>query len=208
MFRHLLSLTYVLFFAALPALAAEPSGPTAGDSWELGARKLQQATVTVRIWGESPQDAAKPAAVTVCSGLCVREGRVIIAATVGSDTRIRLTLPGGKQADAKVQIIDEYSGLALLKADTAPLVPLVAAQAAPAVGGELLTAAAWGLDQPLVFRAIVGGTHRKHPGSNYPPLLQCDCLTTPTSTGAGLIDRQGRLVGVIVAADREGSRRG
>jgi membrane-associated protease RseP (regulator of RpoE activity) len=119
-----------------------------------------------------------------------------------------LTLPGGKQADATVQVIDEYSGLALLKADTASLVPLAAAEAIPAVGGDLLSAAAWGLEQPLVARGVVGGVDRRYPGSNYPPLLQCDCLTTQTSTGAGLVDRQGRLLGVIVATQRDGDRRG
>ena len=74
----------------------------------------------------------------VCSGLCVGNGQIITAALVGSDSPLRLTFPGGKQTDAKVQVIDEYSGLALLKADTASLAPLTLARAIPAVGGELL----------------------------------------------------------------------
>jgi serine protease Do len=207
MARHVLPPMIVWAAMAFAALAAEPAVQPFGDSWEPAARKIQQATVTVRIWPAASNDAAKPAIVTVCSGLCVREGRIITAALAGSDTPIRLTLPGGKQADAKVQVIDEYSGLALLNADTASLVPLTMAESIPSVGGELLTAAAWGLEQPLVARGIVGGVDRKYPGSNYPPLMQCDCLTMPTSAGAGFVDRQGRLVGVIVASDRGSERR-
>src|SRR5262245_36690510 len=187
MSRNVLPPVIVWVLATFCAQADEPSAGPSRDSWEAAARQLQQATVTVRIWGEGPKSAAADSArqpdVTVCSGLCVREGRVITAALVGSDTPIRLKLPGGKQSEPQVQVIDEYSGLALLKADTASLVPLVAAESMPAVGGELLSAAAWGLEQPLVARGIVGGVDRKYAGSNYPPLLQCDCLTMQTSMG-------------------------
>ena len=202
MSRCVLTLLMVCLLAPAATRAAEPA------SWESAARQLQQATVTVRIWGEASPNAAEPAAVTVYTGLCIRNGLILTAAFAGSDTPIRLTLPSGKQADAKVQVIDEYSGLALLKADTTSLVPLTTADSLPTVGTELLTAAAWGLEQPLVSRGIVGGVDRKHPGANYPPLLFCDCVTMPTSTGAGLVDRQGRLTGVIVAAERDADRRG
>jgi S1-C subfamily serine protease len=218
MFRQTLPLFLLL---AVPTEGLDAQVVSSSDgSWENAARKLQQATVTVRIWGGAPRDTAaelkapqetsKPqqAAVTVCSGFCIRAGRIVTAAFAGSDTPIRLTLPSGKQADAKLLLIDEYSGLALLQADTTGLTPLAAAENLPAVGSELLTAAAWGLEQPLVARGIVGGVNRKQLGSNYPPLLQCDVLTTPTSTGAGLVDRQGRLLGVVVAADRDSGRRG
>jgi hypothetical protein len=72
----------------------------------------------------------------------------------------------------------------------------------------LLSAAAWGLEQPLVARAIVGGVDRQHPGTKYPPLLMCDALTTRTASGAGLVDREGKLHGVIVAAEKGEGRRG
>ena len=104
--------------------------------------------------------------------------------------------------------MDEYSGLMLLRAETGSLSPLPLASAVPAVGSEMLAAAAWGLEQPLVARGIVGGVDRQHPSSNFPPLLQCDVLTSETSTGAGVVNSNGQLLGVIVAADREGGRRG
>jgi serine protease Do len=203
MARHDLISILLLTAIAVPTVAAPP----AADSWEFPAKKLQQATVTVRIWGIT-KSADAPTNVTICSGICIKNGLVITAAFAGSDSPIRLTLPGGKQADAQVQVIDEFSGLVLLKADTTGLAPLTAANELPAVGAELLTAAAWGLDQPLVSRGIVGAVDRKHHSLQYPPLLQTDCLTTSTSTGAGLVDRQGRLAGVIVATDSDGDRRG
>src|SRR5262245_29968564 len=203
MSRNVLLLTCIF-----TAVATATRADDAGEAWESAAKKLQQATATVRIWAESPKDANQPRAVTVCSGLCVREGCIVTASLAGSDSPIRLTLPGGKQADARVRVIDDYSGLVLLKADTASLVPLTMRDAIPAVGAEVLTAAGWGLDQPLVSRGIVAGVERKLAGSTYPSLLQCDCSTTQTSTGAGLVDRQGRLLGVIVATDVEGGRRG
>jgi S1-C subfamily serine protease len=208
--------------AAAPEVKATDSEP----SWETAARKLQAATVTVRIWtgaaapdGASEAEAAAtpesgtpptspPQAVTVCSGVCVREGSVITAAMAGSDSTIRLTLAGGKQANAKLQVIDEFSGLALLKCEASPGEPLELAADAPAVGGGVMSASAWGVEQPLVSLGIVAGTERQRPGSQYPPLLQCDLRTTDTSSGAGIVDRQGKLVGVIVAADSPESKRG
>jgi len=198
---RLLPLTTLLLAAA--ASAAEP----VGADWQTAAGKLQHATVTVRIWEQPAVEDPRPT-VTVCSGLCVRAGTIVTAALAGSDSPIRLTLPGGKQADAKVAVIDEYSGLALLRAETTLLTPLGLAKEPPAVGGEVLSAAAWGLETPLVSRGIVGGVERQHPKIGFPPLVQCDVLTESTSTGAGLVDQSSQLLGVIVAADREAGRRG
>jgi S1-C subfamily serine protease len=192
-------------------LAGASRGDDAGTSWEPAAAKLQAATATVRIWvsgDKGASDKDQPASVTVCSGVCVGAGKIVTAAFAASDSRIRLTLAGGAQTDGKLQLIDEYSGLALLKCETAGLTPIAPAEAAPAVGQELLSAAAWGLEKPLVARAIVGGVDRQHPGAKYPPLLMCDALTAETSSGAGLVNRAGGLVGLIVAAEQGAGRRG
>ncbi len=205
-------LSLPLLVLLLPAPAAR--GQQTAESWEQAAQKLQAATVTVRVWGSptarqaAGNDNAQPESVTVCSGVCTAEGKIVTAAFAGSDSRIRLTLSGGAQADAKLQLIDEYTGLALLKCDTKGLTPVALAAAAPSVGQELISAAAWGLEQPLVARAIVGGVDRQHPGLKYPPLLMCDALTTQTSSGAGLANRQGQLVGLIVATEQGAGRRG
>jgi serine protease Do len=221
MFRPVVLLIVTLTAVITPAASEAQALPVEESTWEVAAEKLQQATVTVRIWAGSPQPKAtaaprpappkaqsQPADVTVCSGVCVSEGHIVTAAFAGSDSRIRLTLPGGKQADAKLKVIDEYSGLALLRAESIRLNPLNRIPQQPAVGAELLTAAGWGIEQPLVSRGIVGGIGRKLPGTSYPPLLQCDAVAIQTSSGAGLVNRQGWLVGVVVAAEGEPGRRG
>ena len=206
-------LTIGLLLAAAPLCAQDVGG---GD-WEAAAKKLQQATITVRILTpkadsqptpESNKEAGGPQAVTVCSGVCVRDGQIVTAAMAGSDSQIRLTMAGGKQAEAKLQVIDEFSGLALLKCDIKPAAPLEMAADTPAVGGGVMTASGWGVELPLVSLGIVSGTERQRPGANYPPLIQCDVRTTDTSSGAGVVDRHGKLVGIIVAADSAESRRG
>lgn len=204
---------HLFLLVSLMALPASAQEAASSPGWETAAAKLQAATATVRIWAAEDKSTeagkpAQPASVTVCSGVCVREGKVVTAAFAGSDSRIRLTLAGGAQATASLQLIDEYSGLALLKCDTTGLAPLQAAAAAPQVGQELLSAAAWGLEKPLASRAIVGGVDRQHPGLKYPPLLMCDALTAETSSGAGLVNRAGELTGLIIAAEQNASRRG
>lgn len=200
-------------------LLAQEAAQQPADNWEAAAKKLQQATLTVRILTARPADPAASDArepsqsVTVCSGVCVREGQIVTAAMAGSDSQIRLTMAGGQQAEAKLQVIDEFSGLALLKCDAKPAVPLELAAGAPAVGGSVMTASGWGVELPLVSLGIVAGTERKTsgtlpPGAHYPPLIQCDLRTTDTSSGAGVVDRHGRLLGIIVAADSPESRRG
>jgi hypothetical protein len=126
----------------------------------------------------------------------------------GSDSRIRLTLPGGAQWDAKLQLIDEFSGLSLLKTEARLDGVLELADKTPAAGGGVMTAAAWGVEQPLISQGIVAGIERQRPGASYPPLLQCDLRTMDTSSGAAVVDRQARLVGIIVATDSPEARRG
>jgi S1-C subfamily serine protease len=200
-----------LFLALAVVVQAQEQPPSPLDPWESAAKKLQAATVTVRILTSKSDTSTADA--TVCSGVCVREGQIVTAAMAGTDSSIRLTLAGGKQADARLQVIDEFSGLALLKCDATPenqgpAKPLEFAGHAPAVGGGVMTASGWGVEQPLVSLGIVAGTERQRQGANYPPLIQCDLRTTETSSGAGVVDRQGKLVGVIVAADSAESRRG
>src|SRR5688500_15994635 len=114
--RFVLS-TVTCLVAASFSRAQDPAALAASDSWEHAAQALQGATVTVRISTNSseaqPAAAADGDAVTVCSGVMVREKHIVTAAMAGSDSTIRLTIAGGKQAAARLQVIDEYSGLAL-----------------------------------------------------------------------------------------------
>jgi len=128
----------------------------------------------------------------------------------GSDTPIRVTFPGGAQAAGRVRVIDEYSGLALVKTDADPkddTLPdgITLADQPPPVGAWVLSAAGWGVEKPVLSLGIVSGTARTLTGLTFPPLLQCDLRTAKTSSGAAVVNQEGQLVGVVVVADRRKS---
>lgn len=203
--------TILASIAALlcPGLALSQTLP----SLESAAAKVQKATLTVRVANpqtESGEAAAEDSRgsdeetqITVCSGVAVDEDLIVSPIYAGSDSEIRITLPGGNQARAKLRVIDEHSGLALLQTANTELTPLKISDSTPAVGSWVLSAAGWGTERPLVSAGIVGGTERTLPGVVYPPLLQCDLRTAITSSGAGVVNSAGELVGVVVATDQK-----
>ena len=71
------------------------------------------------------------------------------------------------------------------------------AEELPDAGSTLYTAAAAGIEKPVVSRGVLGAVDRKFSGRELPPLLQCDVRTIETSPGAAMVDREGRLLGVI-----------
>ncbi len=175
------------------------------------ARQLSAATVTIRV--TVPPDAG----VTVCSGVSLGDGFLVTYSNHPGNAEYRLTLPDGAQAQADARVIDVYSGLTLLQLAAQPAVEGGAANREPiqvksltpwaelpAAGATILTAAAAGLEQPVVSRGILGGAERTLSGTGLPPLLQCDVRTTDTSSGAALIDERGRLVGIVAVTAREG----
>ena len=203
--------------AGLACAASGAESPAADDAWQKHSEALSTATVTVRVWAtsdvEEPESAKAaadkaPPGVTICSGVCVGKGQIVTSAIAGTDSKIRLTLAGGKQATGAVRVLDEHSGLMLLACEEGALTPLELAAAPPSAGASVMTAAAWGTEKPVVSLGIVGGVDRTLPGASYPPLLQCDLRTTETSSGAAVIDRSGKLVGVLVATDNPQARRG
>jgi len=223
MFR--LSLIAVAF-----ALPLHWSAAAIGDDanpWVKPAELLRAATVTVRVTSptsdapvaefariltpaeQTPtntQDATQPN-VTICTGICIGKGRIITSVVAASDSRIRLTLSSGTQAEARVRVIDEYSGLTLLETDKKDLPALELASDKPAVGSGVMIASAWGAEQPVVAVGIVSANDRLLRVAMFPPLIQCDLRITDTSAGAGLINSDGKLLGILVATDSAESRR-
>ncbi len=208
-----LSLTAV--FLLLPLAS---SAVVAGDSanpWVRPAELLQAATVTVRVARDEAAEAedieAKSQAagqnVIICTGVSVGPGQVITSVVAGSDSRLRLTLPGGRQAEARVRILDEYSGLTLLETEDRSLPALELAPDKPAVGSGVLLASAWGVEQPVVAVGVVAANERLLRGATFPPLMQCDVRLTDTSAGAGLVNSEGKLLGIVVATDTPEARR-
>jgi S1-C subfamily serine protease len=225
------ALTAILIFASL-GLIAGPSANAAELSSEECAALLQRSTVTVRIRLQpavaekaSPEKLAQEKVatqnaielsdkeldttqLTVCSGVAISEKLVVTAAFAAADSQIRLTLSGGAEAEAKLRVLDEFSGLALLEVAEATLAPLSYAEELPFAGSWVMSAAAWGTEQPVVSSGMIGGVGRTLKGAVYPPLLQCDVRPVETSCGAGIINRQGKLLGIFVATDGPETQRG
>jgi S1-C subfamily serine protease len=199
---------------ALLWLAAAALLPAAELSPEQCAARLQRATVTVRIRlhpesaKETVEGEESSTQLTVCSGVAVGEKLIATAAFAAADSQIRITLAGGEQTDARLTVLDEFSGLALLEAIDAKLSPLEFAAQNAVAGGWVMTSAGWGAEQPLVSVGVVGGVDRAIKGYVYPPLLQCDVQAAETSSGAPVINHAGELLGVIVAGQRSEQQRG
>jgi S1-C subfamily serine protease len=138
----------------------------------------------------------------------IRADVVVAPVYAASDSEIRITMPGGEQADAQLRVLDGYTGLALLETDTELPTTVELSDSIPQAGSWVISAAAWGTEQPAVSVGILGAAKRTLAGSNYPALLQCDLRTTETSSGAGVVDQVGKLIGVIVATDADDEGRG
>lgn len=191
-----------------PLSADEPApAPLAAET---AANKLLAATVTLRVMpGDAPRPAdAPPSGVTVCSAVSLGNGLLVTFVGAPADARLRVTLPDGRQDEARLRVTDHYSGLSLLEISRRDLAALDPAERLPPVGSAVLTAAAAGLDKPLVSLGILSGLDRTLPQTGLPPLVQCDVRTTKTSSGAALVDLQGRLLGVIAATESADQRGG
>ena len=213
--RYYLPITIVLALLAFGADQASAQNPT----FEKTAAKLHAATVTVRVIPAQPeaavaqQSAEEPVAavaksVTVCSGASLGDGLVITYAEIGTQDEVRVTIPGGEQATAKLKVLDHISGLTLLEMDKLDIPAITTAKQTPTVGAWVLSGAGWGSEQPVVSFGILAGVNRTMRGSTFPPLLQCDLRTADTSNGAPLVNSAGELIGIVVASGSgEGDRR-
>jgi S1-C subfamily serine protease len=192
----------VVACAALPIAAAEH------EPNERAAERLIATTVTVRTTARTPAPRADE--VVVSSGVSLGKGRLVtfIGERDAATARFRVTLPTGDQAESKLRAWDHYSGLVLLKIDAVELPGLELAKELPKIGATVLTAAGAGIERPAVSAGILGGAERTLPVVDLPPLLQCDVRTTETSSGAAVVDREGRLIGIVAANTVPGERPG
>jgi S1-C subfamily serine protease len=204
-------------------------GARADEPYEAAAKRLSQATVMVRmsladhgkpsreesVREESPgkssraSHASRRERTTIGSGVVVAENLVVTAIRPDRGCRFVLTLPGGTRAAGELCVVDANSSLTLLKVTAdeqskaaLPQVALSAKQ--PALGARLLAASAWGAEPPSVSLGVLGGVDRFVPGAGLPPLVQCDVHTTETSLGAGIVNVDGELVGIVAACDGRG----
>ncbi len=209
--RYFLGFSFTVMLLASASLAR-------GEyvSFEKASGELQAATVTVRVMPQAGDDGAAadeivadeeaPARrVTVCSGASLGKGLVVTYAEISANDDVRITIPGGVQAKAKLKVLDHVSGLTLLETDKQDMPSLAIAKDTPNVGGWVLAGAGWGSEKPVVSFGILAGANRALRGTTFPPLLQCDLRTADTSNGAPLVNQQGELIGVVVATGAVGN---
>ena len=205
-----------IIFTAVLIFAASRCGQLGAEqlpSLEEASAKLQSATVTVRVVSATKADdddelKKSTPDVTVFTGVSLGEGLIVAPLFVTDKMTIRVTMPGGEQAVATPRLLDEPSGLALLSLDKVDLKKVDLAEAMPKVGSWVISAAGWGVEKPVVSFGIVSGVDRRMPGSTFPPLLQCNLTTTESSSGAGVVNTGGQLVGIIIATDAGQQNRG
>ena len=199
---------FPLIAGLLLACPASPLAAAESEPNERAAERLIATTVTVRTTVRSAAPAADE--VVVSSGISLGSGRLVtfVGDRDATAARFRVTLPTGDQAETKLRVWDHYSGLVLLKIDAVELPGLELAKELPKIGATVLTAAAAGIERPAVSAGILGGAERTLPVVDLPPLLQCDVRTTETSSGAAIVDREGRLIGIVAANTVAGERPG
>jgi len=207
---------FVPFIVALFTIASGQSLSFAAElvSLEAASEKLQSSTVTLRVTpkpaeaeGDNSAEDAKPK-VSVFSAVCLGDGKLVTPLFEGADAQIRVTLPGGPQATAKPIVFDEHSGLALLQMTNRTMAGIDLSKDSPRVGSWAVSAAAWGAEPAVVSAGIISGVDRSLPGANYPSLLQLDLRIADTSSGAGVANSEGELLGVIVATEAALNKKG
>ncbi len=134
-----------------------------------------------------------------------RRGLVVTNNHVVADaTEVEIVLADGRRLDARVCATDALTDLALLEVERSGLPQARFAVDLPRVG-ELAIA----LGNPLGFEnsvtaGIVSGLHRTIPSGGRAPslvdLIQTDAPISPGNSGGALVDRQGRVIGINVAA--------
>jgi serine protease DegQ len=134
-----------------------------------------------------------------------RRGLVVTNNHVVADaTGVDVVLADGQRLDARVYATDALSDLALLAVERGGLPQARFADDLPRVG-ELAIA----LGNPLGFEnsvtaGIVSGLHRAIPSAGQAPslvdLIQTDAPISPGNSGGALVDRQGKVIGINVAA--------
>lgn len=196
--------------------ASEPDAPARLTvvNVEDAARRLSQATVTLRVWPATkqlagglhgkPNDAAArlartEAGVTVCSGVAVADSLVVTFLPLAGEYEYRVTFQGGEQANGNAVVTDQHSGLRLIRLTAPAAGALELAESIPNPGAPIVTAAASGPEPAVVSLGVLGASDRSIPGTLLPPMLQCDVRTTAAGNGAGVTNHQGQLIGIIAA---------
>ena len=139
------------------------------------------------------------------SGIHWRSGVIVTAEEVlERDDNIKLTLPGGRVADASLAGRDPTTDVAVLRFQPDGL-PVATTAEAPLRTGHVVVAVGNHDGAPLAALGIValaGGAWHSLRGGTIDSLIRLDLGLSPTAEGGALVDLQGRVVGMTVLGPR------
>ncbi|MCY4231336.1 MAG: trypsin-like peptidase domain-containing protein [Alphaproteobacteria bacterium] len=179
------------------ALVASPSAPLQA----LPAGTLESVVSVLPVWLGRPQGGAggRPGAAPEGSGVVLRPGLVVTAwHVVKPARRIDIRLSDGRLLPAQLAAKDAASDIALLRVD-ASLPPIEIAPAPQLAEPVCLIGNAFGLGLSVTC-GVVSALSATDTGFNVvEDFVQTDAAANPGVSGGALVDRKGRLVGMMSA---------
>jgi serine protease DegS len=190
-----------LGIAALRATAADdPLPPAVARAFESVVSVRVRELVKVPVFRSGRFRREQVEGVGAGSGVVVSaEGLILTNAhVVAGATEVRVGIPGGSEAEARVVALDLASDLALLKADGAGYRPIRFAESDPPPAGTgAFVVGNRGDRGPEVAWATIGGHRRVRVGAR--PLefwCEVDAPIGPGNSGGAVLDADGALLGI------------
>lgn len=191
-------------FLGVSALLFLVTSPVAADHAEKAWKLASPAVVSVLpTWPgyNRPGFGAPPGTAPEGTGVAILEPGLIVTAAhvVARATEVVVRDYEGNRVQAKILAVDRESDIALLRVD-APTQSIEIAVARPNTGAHVCAIAnAFGLDLSITC-GIVSANARSGIGFNpIEDFIQTDAAANPGASGGALIDKEGRLVGMLSA---------
>jgi S1-C subfamily serine protease len=157
---------------------------------------------------ETDREDAGAAASGLGSGVVVNDAGSVLTAlhVVANATAIRLTFADGSKSTATIASSDPTTDIAVLTPDAPPATLVPATLGNP--GAMRIGSEAYVVGNPFglygsLSSGVVSGLDRsfKAPGADrvYKGLIQVDAAINPGNSGGPLLDRNGRVVGIVTA---------
>ena len=183
------------------ALLLAIAGAQPNPAHALPAGTLESVVSVLPVWPGHPQGgaAARPGAAPEGSGVALRPGLIATAwHVVEPARRIDIRLSDGRILPARLAARDAASDIALLRID-ARLPPIEMAPAPQLAQPVCAIGNAYGLGLSVTC-GVVSALNVTDAGFNpVEDFVQTDAAANPGTSGGALVDRQGRLVGMMSA---------
>jgi serine protease Do len=135
------------------------------------------------------------------SGIAWRDNLIVTSSEgIRVEEGIKVVLPDGRTAAARLRGRDPGTDLAVLETDAGGLRPLESADVAPKVGQLALAVGRTSNTGPIASLGIISGVSgewRTWRGGTIDPFVRLDISAYPTLSGGAAVDAGGKLIGLI-----------